>query len=48
MGGNYVNVGNEFKRLAAEHRLPIENFGSIPEKVLRAIDSQNEERIKNR
>ena len=47
LGWNYVNVGNEFKRLAEEHRLSIENFGSIPKKVLRAIDSQNEKRIKN-
>jgi len=46
LGWNYVNAGNEFKRLAAEQGLPIEYFGSIPEKVLRAIDIQNEERIK--
>ena len=46
LGWNYVNVGDEFKRLAAEQGLPIENFGLIPEKILRAIDIQNEERIK--
>ena len=45
LGWNNVNIGNEFKRIAAEQGLPIEHFGSIPEKVLRAIDSQNEERI---
>jgi len=43
---NYVSVGDEFKRLAAEQGLPIENFGLIPEKVLRAIDTQTKERIK--
>ena len=45
LGWNYVSVGEEFKRLAAEQGLPIEDFGSIPEKVLRAVDIQNETRI---
>ena len=46
LGWNYVNVGHEFKRIAIEHKVQIENFGSIPETILRAIDLQNKERIK--
>jgi predicted cytidylate kinase len=46
LGWRYVNVGNEFKRLATKYKLEIEDFGSIPENILRNIDTQIEKRIK--
>ena len=44
---NYINVGEEVKRLATERGLPIEKFGLLPEDVLRGIDIINGERIKS-
>lgn len=41
----HVDIGSEFRKLAANNHLEIENFGSIPDNHLREIDLQISQRI---
>ena len=47
LGWNHVTVGQEFRRLANEYNLKIEDFGSIPDKILRQVDVIMRERMTN-
>jgi predicted cytidylate kinase len=46
LGWQHVNIGEEFRRLAARNHLAIEEFGSVPEKELRRIDTEIIHRIR--
>ena len=41
----YVEIGGEIRKLAIEHHLAIEHFGSIPDPQLRQVDEHIEQRI---
>lgn len=43
----HVNVGNEYRKIARLKGLEIEKFGSIPDTLLRQIDDQIRQRIRN-
>jgi cytidylate kinase len=41
----HINVGNEYRKIAKLKSIEIENFGSIPNTLLRKIDDQIHQRI---
>ena len=43
----HVNVGQEFRRLAEEFNLLIEDFGSVPDEILLQIDELMKNRMAN-
>ena len=44
----HVDVGNEFRKICEHRGLKIEEFGSIPDPLLRQIDDQIQHRIKTK